>query len=159
MPTDLRTNLQTRAAARKRAMDLLARREHGRAELLAKLQKAGFDADAAAAAVDRLHEDGLQDDRRFVELFIASRAGQGKGPLRIRAELAAKRVAGGLVDECLAEADTDWHLIAAAVRRRKFGRAVPADFAARARQMRFLQYRGFEQDQIDAAVSGPRDSA
>ena len=37
-------------------------------------------------------------------------------------------------------------------RERKFGAELPRDFKEKARQMRFLQYRGFEQDQITAAV-------
>jgi regulatory protein len=36
---------------------------------------------------------------------------------------------------------------------KKFGRSRPAEFRDKARQMRFLQYRGFEPDQIRAAVS------
>ena len=37
--------------ARKKAMDYLARREHGRAELVNKLNRFGFAADTAEAAV------------------------------------------------------------------------------------------------------------
>ena len=33
----------------------------------------------------------------------------------------------------------------------KFGANIPKDFKAKARQMRFLQYRGFEQDHVQAA--------
>jgi len=33
------------------------------------------------------------------------------------------------------------------------GSALPESFAEKARQMRFLQYRGFELDQIQAAVA------
>ena len=40
---------------------------------------------------------------------------------------------------------------------KKFGAAMPADFKEKAGQMRFLQYRGFEQDHIRAAVGSGRD--
>jgi regulatory protein len=139
--------------ARKKAMDYLARREHGWNELKAKMVKAGFEADVAAAALDRLREQGLQDDRRFVEGFVQSRINQGKGPARIRADLAQRGLAAGLVDEVLETAVVDWFALAEEVRERKFGEAVPVDFKEKARQMRFLQYRGFEQAHIRSVVS------
>ena len=141
------------AKARKKAMDLLAGREHGRAELLRKLEKAGFESQAAADAVDRLEEEGLQSDRRYVESFVQSRIRQGKGPVRIRAELGERGMSTGLVEAVLERADPDWHAMAREVRERKFGFDQPADFAEKARQMRVLQYRGFEPDQIRDAVS------
>ena len=78
--------------ARKKAMDYLARREHGQKELAAKLESAGFEQQTAAEAIAGLVRDGLQDDARFVESFIASRANQGKGPVRIRLELGQRGI-------------------------------------------------------------------
>jgi regulatory protein len=143
--------------ARRKAMDYLARREHGRTELLAKLEKAGFDRDAGEDAVAGLIEDGLQSDQRFVEAFIQSRFNQGKGPVRIRAELKDRRLAGGMIEQALADAGQDWYALARQVRQRKFGAGRPADFNDKAKQMRFLQYRGFEPDHIQAAVSADND--
>ena len=134
-------------------MDYLARREHGRAELLAKLEKAGFDPDISAVAVAQLVADGLQSDERFVEAFVRSRIGQGKGPVRIRAELREHDVTGGLIDAGLTNAEQDWYALAVEVRLKKFGGARPRDFKEKARQMRFLQSRGFDTDHIQAAVS------
>ena len=134
-------------------MDYLARREHGRAELLAKLEKAGFDPDISRGAVAQLVEDGLQSDERFVEAFVRSRIGQGKGPARIRAELREHDVTGSLIDQGLANAEQDWYALALEVRLKKFGGEVPRDFKEKARQMRFLQSRGFDTGHIQAAVS------
>ena len=139
--------------ARKKAMDLLARREHGRAELERKLAGAGFEPDTVADALLQLASEGLQSDRRFVESFVQSRINQGKGPLRIHAELGQKGIAAALVDEVLEEVCEDWRALARDVRLKKFGRSQPAGYEDKARQMRFLQYRGFEPDQIRAAVS------
>lgn len=139
--------------ARKKAMDLLARREHARSELERKLAAAGFDADVTADALHQLAQEGLQSDRRFVESFVQSRINQGKGPLRIHADLAQRGISAGLVDEILAEMDRDWAAAARDARVKKFGHAQPVDFRDKARQMRFLQYRGFEPDQVRAAVS------
>ncbi|MEX2124499.1 MAG: regulatory protein RecX [Woeseia sp.] len=138
-------------------MDYLARREYGQSELRAKLAGAGFDEQTAASAVLQLAREGLQDDRRFVENFIQSRIHQGKGPVRIRLELGQRGVDAAMVDELLEDGREDWAALARRVRLRKFGAGLPGDFREKARQMRFLQYRGFEQTQIQAAVAPDGD--
>ena len=139
--------------ARKKAMDYLARREHGRGELLDKLTGYGFDPDVAAGAVDQLIEDNLQSDERFAEAFVRSRINQGKGPVMIRADLRARGVAGSEIDAAIEQAGQDWYSLARDVRLKKFGSDTPFEFKEKARQMRFLQSRGFEPDQVQAAVS------
>lgn len=145
------------AEARKKAMDYLARREYGRRELIDKLVSAGFEPVITAGAVERLGEDGLQDDRRFVENFVQSRISQGKGPVRVHADLRQRGLDAGLVDEVLAEEGPDWFSLARQVRTKKFGSTPPGDFREKARQMRFLQYRGFDQAHIQAAVAANGD--
>jgi regulatory protein len=140
--------------ARKKAMDYLARREYGYSELLARLVAAGFDDSVAAGAVDRLAVEGLQNDQRFVDAFLRSRINQGKGPVRIRLELRRHGIDEFVVDARLSEAGEDWTALAARVRAKKFGDDLPREFREKARQMRFLQYRGFESDQVRRAVGG-----
>ena len=141
------------AEARKKAMDYLARREHSRDELYHKMEKAGFQSNVALDAIEQLQKDGLQSDRRFVDAFIQARIGQGKGPVRIRAELSQRGIREAMIHEVLAETEQDWHALACDIRVRKFGAQMPQDFKDKARQMRFLQYRGFEPDQVQSAVS------
>ena len=143
--------------ARKKAMDYLARREYGQQELVKKLVGGGFDADVAVQAVDRLVSDGLQDDRRFVDSFAQSRIRQGKGPVRVQAELRQRGIDAGLVEEVLQDLDDRWVELARDVRYKKFGERLPGNFAEKARQMRFLQYRGFSQSQIESAVGDNGD--
>jgi len=138
-------------------MDYLARREHGRSELLEKVTRFGFDADVADDAVAQLVEDGLQSDVRFADAFVRSRINQGKGPAKIRADLREKGVNDGVTEGGIRDAEQDWYALAVEVRLKKFGAERPAEFKEKARQMRFLQSRGFEQDQIQAAVSASGD--
>jgi len=142
---------------RVKAMDYLARRDYGRDELVGKLVKAGFDADQAATEVGRLTEEGLQSDRRFAESFVQSRINQGKGPVRIRQELKERGLASSTIDGALNESGEEWFELARHVRTRKFGAECPQDFKEKARQMRFLLYRGFESDHIQAAVRSRGD--
>lgn len=143
--------------ARKKAMDYLARREYGRLELNKKLLQFGFLPDVAASAVDQLHDDGLQDDRRYAESFLQSRISQGKGPVRTRLDLGERGLDDALIEDVLDESAENWVELAIEVRLKKFGTAEPGDFKEKARQMRFLQYRGFEQEHIQAALAALGD--
>ena len=53
--------LDTPVAVRRTAMDLLARREHGRVELTRKLRQRGACPDMIDAALDRLTEEGAAE--------------------------------------------------------------------------------------------------
>lgn len=140
-------------AARKKAMDLLARREYGREELIGRVTGAGFEHDIAIQAVGALADEGLQDDGRFASSFLTAKAGRGAGPLRIRQALREKGLKDAAIDQAFAGNDTDWYAMARAVRHKKFGTAVPEAYADKAKQMRFLNYRGFDYDHIDAAFA------
>jgi len=144
--------------ARKKAMDYLARREYGQRELEQKLIAAGFESATATETVDKLAGEGLQDDRRFIDNFVQSRINQGKGPVRIRQELGERDLDAGLTGEVLDDVAEDWYALARQIREKKFGPDLPRDFREKARQMRFLQYRGFESGHIQAAVSPHGDA-
>lgn len=150
---DLEDRFTDPIEARKKAMNYLARREHGLSELTRKLTTFGFNADVAQDAVAQLVDDGLQSDERFTEAFVRSRINQGKGPARIRADLREKGIGDAVISVGLQEAEQDWYELALSVRLRKFGADAPGDYKEKARQIRFLQSRGFEQDHIQAAVS------
>ena len=139
---------------RKKAMDFLALRDYGRAELVLKLANKGFKRSVVENEVGRLADEGLQSDTRFAEAYIQSRINQGKGPIRVRSELSQKGIPDGVVDAAIEDAKVDWYELAAEVREKKFGLSPPDEFKEKARQMRFLQYRGFEQDQIQSSFDG-----
>lgn len=135
------------------ALNLLARREHSVHELKNKLRLRKFpDVDIDQALRD-LQDRNLQSDERYTECYIRSRAGQGYGPLRIKDELSEKGVSAELISIHIDENDLDWNEKAAAVKEKKFGIDAPAEYKDKAKQMRFLQYRGFTQKQISYAVS------
>ena len=133
---------------RRKAMDFLALRDYGQAELILKLANKGYKRSIVEDKVQELTEEGLQSDTRFAEAFVQSRINQGKGPVRIRSELGQKGIPDGIMAAAIEDAAVDWWELAEDVRVRKFGTAQPDDFKEKARQMRFLQYRGFESDQI-----------
>jgi regulatory protein len=104
-----------------------------------------------AAVLEKLQLKKLVSDERFVAAFIRHHAQRGQGPIRIRAELRQQGITDAVAEEHLQAAGLDWASLAGAVRVRKFGATLPKGMAERAKQGRFLQYRGFNSDQIRAA--------
>lgn len=133
------------------ALRLLTGRELSGGDLRRKLQTRGFDPTAIDAVLARLTAQGLISDHRFVDSFIRQHAQRGQGPDRIRAELRQRGVAAEAIEARLSAAEVDWEALAIQVRARKF-RERPANRAERAKQSRFLQYRGFTTEQIRAAM-------
>ncbi|ROQ20480.1 regulatory protein [Marinimicrobium koreense] len=151
----------TMGEVRLTAMNLLARREHARDELRTKLLKRfgseGERVKTVDQALARLEEQGLQSDERFTEAFVTARERQGKGPLRIAQELRQKGVSDSLVSLYLDEGDERWWDLANEVRRKRFGDAPVEAPKEKARQARFLQYRGFSHEQVrEAIANAPR---
>ena len=138
-------------AIRAAALTLLARRDWLTGELSAKLQAAGCEPQATAGVIAELMGERLLNDARYAERYVTSRAERGQGPVRIAAELASLGAPRELIDAAL-ESGPDWRAVAGTVRRRKFGAAPPDSWAEKARQARFLQYRGFSADHIRAAT-------
>jgi regulatory protein len=145
------------AACERAALDLLARREHSRRELERKLGARGFAEEIVTPALDALEESGELASARFTESFIRARAAKGQGPARIRAELAERGIDREQAAELLNAAGIDWAAVASSVRDKRFGAARPTDFKERARQARFLEYRGFDRGQIGRALGSGDD--
>ena len=135
---------------RRAAMDLLARREHARAELIQKLRRRFPSCpEWIDEAVGRLADENLQSDARMAEAFVRSRVNRGQGPLRIRAELRGKGIADDMIDLSFDECGVNWHSVAERVYHKRFGHEAPSDAKERAKRLRFLQGRGFTFDHVD----------
>ncbi len=139
-------------AALAAALRLLARREHSVLELRRKLEQRGWQGGPLDEVLDSLVDQNLLSDRRFAEVYTRTRIERGYGPLRIRAELRERGIDAALAEAALEAEAPDWSEQARDARLRRFGEAPPADFREKARQMRFLQRRGFDGGHIRAAL-------
>ena len=148
-----------RRTAYDKALGLLARREHSRRELGAKLRQDGYAGEEAGAALDRLGEQHYQDDTRFAEVLLRSRVAQGYGPLRLQAELKSHGLADRRIRELLDAAEVDWAVLAAAQLRRRYGGAGSSDPAERARRAQFLLRRGFPAATVRSVTHAEVDDA
>ena len=148
--------LDSPAAVRRAAMDLLARREHSRVELARKLRQRGAAGELIEAALERLSEEGLLSDERFLDSFIRSRSGAGYGPLRIRDELNQRGLPRAAVERALADCGVDWTGNLRELWQRRFA-SLPQDPRERARQGRFLLQRGFSHEAVSRLLRGASD--
>jgi regulatory protein len=146
--------LDTPVAVRRTAMDLLARREHGRVELTRKLRQRGATDELITPALDRLTEEGLLSESRYLESFVSYRARSGYGPMRIREELGQRGLQRADIELALRECGIDWREQMQETWQRKFAGQLPVDAKERARQGRFLSYRGFSMEMIGRLLSG-----
>jgi regulatory protein len=144
------------AEARSVAIGLLARRDYATGELRLRLGRKGFHAEVVEATIAELIEERALDDGRYAGNYVSYCASRGRGPLRIAAELKALELPADLIDAALA-GGPDWGSLAGEVRNRKFGPEPPADWPEKARQARFLQYRGFSSDHIRLALGADLD--
>ena len=133
---------------RSRAIALLARREYGRAELKKRLLTRASDAearDANTAAVDavldELAAEGLLSDERYARSVVLRKA-HGYSARAIADTLKSQGLPEESVHQALAERALDDDAVMRALWERRFGDP-PRDERDKARQVRFLQSRGF----------------
>jgi regulatory protein len=138
-----------------RALRYLSMREHSRLELARKLSRYAQECDDVEALLDALEAAKLLSQSRFTEALIHRRAARF-GNNRIIAELQSHGIESnsltgiqaGLVQDEVARAREVW--------RKKYGQ-LAASPAERAKQMRFLQQRGFSYGAIQAVMRNEED--
>ncbi len=137
---------------RTRALHCLARREYSRAELAAKLRPYALKQEESAEKadldqlLDDLAESGyLSDERAVTQLLHARRPRFGSQ--RILHELHQKGISHELIEQAMPSLIETELETARGVWQKKFGE-LPRDTKEKARQMRFLQSRGFSMDVI-----------
>ena len=136
-------------------MNLLARREQSFHELLSKLSKKNPDlnkSDVILPAIEKLRDENLQSDERFVEAYIRYRRTRGNGPQKIEMELRQKGVNDDLIHAGVYSEEIDWIDHCRAALGKKFNLAELSDQDVRVKCYRFLSQRGFEGEQIKAAM-------
>lgn len=145
-----------------KSIELLARREHGRVELQTKLrQKLAIHKRwkdeavepvslAMTQALDKLEYYDYLNDERFVQAYINSRINKGYGVNRIQQELKHKGLLDELIDRYLSTRD-DGPLEDSMIYKtwyKKF-RVLAQEPKDRAKQQRFLLYRGFSSCEVN----------
>lgn len=133
-------------------IQLLARREYSRSELMSRLGPRVEAGEMLIAVLDRLAAEGYQSDSRFALSQARQRSEQGYGERRIRYDLQLKGVSATLIDSTLNELGIDWFELARRQAVRKYGETAPDDAKERARRSRYLLGRGFGYDEVRYAL-------
>lgn len=137
---------------RERALRLLARREHSRAELTRKLGQAGFAQHDIDALLDEFEGKNWLSDRRFAESYVADHRARA-GSIKLAYDLRQRGVDDGIIEAVLSENRDSELDRARAVWQKKFG-IPPTDTLEKAKQMRFMQSRGFAQGMVWRVIDG-----
>lgn len=140
-------------SSKEAAIQLLSRRDHGQYELYQKLALKGYEEADIEAAINFCLDHNYLDDLRYAKSQIRQHVYKGHGERRIRQELAQKRVAESVVDEAMMEESQDWFELARMAAEKKFKGIKAKDQKEYAKQVRFMQYRGYSFDQISYALS------
>ncbi len=135
------------------AIRCLALREHSVVELAQKLSRKGFEEAEIRDAIEQLQAENKQCDQRFAESLIRSRINAGKGPRWLEQELQQHNLPANLIQQV----DVDWSELATQVRAKRFGLEPILEQSEKARQLRFLQYRGFTMQQINLALTAEHE--
>lgn len=144
------SNDSPQVAIRRAALNLLARRDYTQHELKQKLKNKGFSlVEMEPIIIDLIHA-GLINDQRFTENYIYSRRTKGYGPIRISIELQHFGVSEDVIAEHLEITDNAWFTEVRKVWQKHFKGKLATDYKDRAKQMRYLQYRGFTQEHIES---------
>lgn len=150
----------------------LSRREFGQTELKQKLIEKEQDPDKIDELLAEFSEKGYQSDERATLMIIRENIRKGRGRNRIKQELQQKKLTlPSNIDELieLAQAESqafsefmadddalvegvDWLKLAVTARTKKYGDSIPTTPKDKAKQLRFLQYRGFQSDVCFAAL-------
>lgn len=157
----------------------LSRREYGKAELKQKLIDKEQAPDKIDALLDEFEEKGYQSDYRTTLMLIRENIRKGRGRGRIKQEFYRKKIAlpsniDELIDMANAESEefrefvddsadnlvdgVDWLKLAVTARTKKYGDDIPTEQKDKAKQLRFLQYRGFQSDICFAALNYTLDT-
>ena len=90
-------------SAKKRALNMLERRDYSRKELILKLTQKGEPLEDAEAVADRMVELGVINDERYSRMLVRHYAGKGYGACRIKQELYRHGIHTDLWEEAMEE--------------------------------------------------------
>jgi regulatory protein len=140
-------------SSKEAAIQLLSRRDHGEYELYQKLAMKGYKEEAIQEAVNFCLDHNYLDDLRYAKSQIRQHVYKGHGERRIRQELNQKRVSESVIEKAFEEEPQDWFELAKQAVEKKFKGVKAKDQKEYAKQVRFLQYRGYCFEQISYALS------
>lgn len=142
----------------------LSNRELSKKQLRQKLLDKDCNPDMISDLLDEFAEKGYQSDERCAHMLIREGVRRGRGKRHINQSLrkagidlpysldelidqaGVESISDGTIldDETTTQGEINWLKLAIEARCKKYGNSIPKDPKEKSRQLRFLQYRGFE---------------
>jgi len=130
------------------AIRYLARREYSEWELTQRLTAKAFEAQAIADVLAELKKNNYQSDSRCAESVFRNRVNRGYGWRYIEQELIHKGINAEQITQLRNNQQIDWYNQAQLAYNKRFGDSPIIDIKDKAKRLRFLQARGFANDEI-----------
>ena len=129
------------------ALRVLRHRDRSTAEILARLDEAGYARQERDEAIETLVRTGVLDEARFAEARARSLAERGAGDVRIRHELRRASVPSEVADEALGSLEPEIDRARNVISRRGPG----------AKTARFLHGKGFSVEIVAGVVASSHE--
>jgi regulatory protein len=134
-----------------RCLDLLSRRARSEWELRDYLKRKEYDAKTAQAAIDKLQKRGYVDDKKFGEAWVSNRRLlKSTSQRRLRQELQQKHIAPEVIDEVLAEDETDERQV---LRNLVAKKRTQTKYQDKLKLMQYLSRQGYNYDDIKSVMA------
>lgn len=141
------------AALKRMALNWLSRRDYSEAELINRLSRQGGSGSDIAQVIQWCKNENYLDQQRYIEMIVRSRANRGYGLNFIVQFCRQQQVSTQQVYECVAVLQLDWFALAKQQYIKKYGESAISDYKERLKRMAYMQRRGFNQEQIQFAMS------
>lgn len=144
--------MKQKPSLKARALRFLASREHSARELAAKLKPYAEETDDIESLIQWLQEKGFLSEERFAETYARHRAAR-YGSRKILYDLQNHQLPSSVMQEITETLEETELQRAFALWERKFGKP-PETLPEKAKQIRFLQQRGFPGNIIRQVIKG-----
>ncbi len=124
------------------AVGALARRDYSKQQLELFLKSHSSDSNQISTIIKRLEDHNYLNDNRLIENELNKYLVKQYGQARIRQELKRKGFDDTDINCTLESLDIDWRAIARELKEKKFGNSKAVDAKSKAKQIRYLQYKG-----------------
>lgn len=135
------------------AITLLAKKDYSSGRLSSLLSKLTEKEEYVERVVRRLSDSHYINDTQLINNLIDKHIKKLHGPTRIKQEIRQKGFPQELIDQKIEESGIDWYSMAKEARIKKFSDTPPSEQKEKAKQIRYLQYKGFSMDMILEALS------
>lgn len=142
---------------RAKALGWLGRQEYYQRKLRQKLQQHQASDEQIESIIAEFTSHNWLNEQRYCDGFVRSRLAKGQGIMRITADGRQKGLARDCLEQALDVAAVDWFELAKITYNKRFAaKGLNIDGSGdkeKAKRMRFMQYRGFDMEQIRYAMT------